>query len=301
MDAPRAPAWLALVALLGAVASTAPVQGAEEPGSASWSIPDDLPGRTATITGGLDRIAAAEDVEQARSAHAEIADPLERTVPHTIDLAGRSGELLGTYASELEAQLAAGNLSDARSVAQAAANLLEDEIRPLVDRWDENRTVVAPGPARWSGDDLVVSIVLVNPPPEGLGAFDVELAFDASRPTGAHAATGQGETTVDPDNRTARVASFSAQALANLEKSGPRIVLGEVQLEPPDEGTPVNATAGVHELVTPDGSPVLALGLTGSSTVPKAPDGFDVGAWWPIVAVGAGAVGLVALVRRLEV
>lgn len=301
MDAPRAPTWLALVALLGAVAATAPVQGAGEPGSAPWSIPDDLPERTATITQGLDRIAAAEDIEQARRAHDEIAEPLARTVPHAVDLAGRSGELLGTYATELEAQLAAGNLSDARSVAQAAANLIEDEIQGPVDRWDENRTVVAPGPARWSGDELVVSIVLANPPPEGLGAFDVELAFDASRPTSARAATGQGDATVEPANGTARVASFSAQALANLDKSGPRVVLGEVQLDPLDEGASVNATAGVHELVTPDGSPVLALGLTGSSTVPKAPGGFDVGAWWPIAAVGAGAVGLVALVRRLEV
>lgn len=301
MDAPRAPVWLALIALLGTLAPAVPVQGAGEPGSASWSIPGDLPGRTATIAEGLEQIAAAEDVEQARRAHEEIAEPLARTVPHAIDLAGRSGELLGTYASELEAQLAAGNLSDARSIAQAAANLLEDEIRELVERWDENRTVVAPGPVRWSGDDLVVSVVLVNPPPGGLGAFDVELALDANRPTGASLATGQGEATVDPANRTARVASFSAQALANLEKSGPRVVLGEVQLEPVDAGSTVNATAGVHELVTPDGSPVLALGLTGSSTAPKASGGFEVGAWWPIVAVGAGAAVLIVGVRRLEV
>lgn len=301
MAAARAALPLALVALLGAIGPAAPVVGAAQAGSPSWSIPDDLPGRTAAILDGLERLATAEDIEHARRAHDEIAEPLDRTIPHAVDLAGRSGELLGTYATELETQLAAGNLSDARSIAQAAANLVEDEIEPLVDRWAQDRTVVAPGPARWSGDELVLSIVLVNPPPEGLGAFDIELVFDASRPTGAGAATGQGEAIVDRANRTARVASFSAQALANLDKSGPRIALGEVQLEPTEAGDTVNATAHVNELVTPEGSRVLALGPTGSSTVPERPSGFDVGTWWPLAAVGVGAVALIAGVRRLEV
>lgn len=301
--APPVAVPLALLALLGAASpALAPSAGAQSPSGFGWTVPDDLPSRTEDVQAGLERIADAESLDEARRTHRGIAPDLARLASHAVDLAERAGELLGTYRMELDARLAAGNLSDARSIAQAAANLLADEIQPRVDRWAGNRTVVAPGPLRWSDGDLVVAIVLANPPTQGLGALDVELRFESARPTGASVATGRGDATVDRDNRTARVASFSAQALANLEGDrAQRLVLGRVQLEELEPGDRVNATVRVHELVTSGGEEILALGLTGSATVPSTPSGFDLGTWWPLAALGAGAAGVWGIVRRLEV
>lgn len=299
---PRVAVPLAWLALLGATApALALPAGGRAQGDVPWTVPTDLPQAAEDVRAGLDQVADASEIEQARRAHRSIAGDLDALAPHAVDLAGRSGELFATYRTQLARALADGNLSDARSLAGAAANLLEDEIRPRVDRWAVNRTALAPGPVRWSNGDPVVSVVLVNPPGGGLGAFDVGIAFEEARPTDAGAAVGRGEASVDTANRTARVASFSAQALANLDAGRQRLVLGEVQLDRLEPDRLVNATARVHELVASDGGEVPALGLASSSTVPERPSGLDVGAWWPIAALAVGALVLVALVRRLEV
>lgn len=299
------PRWLAGPVMVLVAASLIPgaVPGLAQTGAAE--PPTDLSGRVDALGGNLTRIAAADTLEQARAAHRQVLDLAPGVLPHAADLAGRHGELVATLLDELDTQLAAGNLSDARSLAQAAVNTLEDEIVPRVDRWAVNRTAVAPGPIRHGDDGLRVAIVLVNPPPARIGAIDVTLSTGEATPLEATVATGQGEATVDAGNRTARVASFDAQALANLDAtSRERIVLGEVTLDATglSAGDTLELTVDVQAIADRDGREVLALGLAHQGTVPATEDTGLVPAtrWLALGGLVGGAAIVVTWIRRWE-
>lgn len=288
----------ALVAVLILAASPAA-------SAASVTLPEDLPGDVTQLAADLARVAEADDLQTARAAHEQVEASAPHVVPHAPDLAGRDGELLATLLDELDAALARGNLSDARSLAQAGANTLEDDIAPAAEQWSTNRTAITPGPPRWSGDRVLVPLLLVNPPPGGLGAVDVEVTANAT-PDRATLATGQGETTIDPTNRTARLASFDAQALANLETNRRETtLLGEVAFGPDAlaAGDELKLTVTVRELADPGGHRVLVLGLDETTSVPPEEHGSPLleSRWLAVGGLVLGAAALIALVRRLEV
>lgn len=287
---------LAGAALIALAALAAPATGA--------GIPQDLPGDARALADGLDRVADADDVPAMRDQRATLTGPLERVLEHAGDLADREGALLATYVERLDEQLAAGNRSDAASLARAAASTTRDTIVPAADAWAENRTALVPGGPSWQGEAVAVPVVLVNPPPAGVGALDVEVHVEDATVTGAEVAVGRGETTVDAANGTARLASFDAAALAKLDAaSRERVVVGTVLLDGDElaPGDEVRVDPTTRALATPEGAPAPAIGVADTARVPEASGGLFSERVLAVAGVAAGAAVLVALARRLEV
>lgn len=259
-------------------------------------VPTTLVADTAAFRSALSDAAGAEDASTLRAAVADAGEVAPDVVPHLVALGGSDGRLVAELWRNLRTEARTGNLSNARSLAAAAVDTVEDDLTPRVAAWDDNRTTVTPGDPSTPGR---VPVVLIHPPPTGLGAFDVRVAVDGSTPpTEAAVAIGQGTSSIDPVNRTARLASFDAKALAGLG-SGARdvVVLGHVAY-PAEAGT-VSLDVDVVELVDPDGRSVPA--VSPSADVSVAARG---GAGIPanvlaIALVAALGVGGLLVVRRL--
>lgn len=268
------------------------------------SVPDQLPADTRALADGLDELAGAEDLAAMRDTHANLTPVAERVLGHAEDLAGREGALLETYLDRLAEQLDAGNRSDAESLARAAATTTRQEVVPAAEAWATNRTAILAGSASWTDEGLSVPIVLANPPPAGVGAVDVEVEIgDEAAPRSASLALGQGETSVDAANGTARLASFDAAALANLDRSTQRATLGTVVLEPDglDPGNTVDVEVTPREAATPEGRSTPVIGLAAAVEVPEEAGGLFNTRLLALAGVGAGAALLFGLSRRLEV
>lgn len=297
-------ASLGLVAVIAVSALAIPSQAAGQP----LSVPDSLIEPANRLASGLSRVQDSSSLDQARRVHELRVVPASANLtPYAVDLAGRDGELLGSYLDRLDTQLARGNLSNAQSLAGAAANLVEDEIAPTAARWDSNRTALGIGPLRWTGDRLVASLVLLHPPPASIGAFAAQASLTgATTPVAASLDVGQGDTRIDPGNGTVRWASFDASALARLDTATrSRVALGSVQLDATNlsTGDRVRTDVTVDELADANGKPLVAIGLSGSHEVPAAVSrgiGVPPG-WLALGGVALAAVGLIALARRWEV
>lgn len=253
---------------------------------------------------GLEQLAEAEDLEQARQLHSEHVQPAAGELSGYLeDLAGDDGRLLASYLERTQASLAEGELSDARSLAGAGANLLGDEIVPVAERWDVNRTFVLAGPLQTDSRGLVVPLVLVNPPPAGVAAYDVSLSFPDAQPQDATVEVGRGEVHVDEANATVRWASFDASSMARLGSPGAeRVLLGEAILDPGDlePGDELAVDAQANELLDPEGDPVPAVGSDNQRTVPEPETGLDQ-TWVALGGVGVAALGFGWWVNRWEV
>lgn len=308
-----APLLVALAALLVLPAATAgsAADPAEPEAAPEDRVPEDLPGDAAALKEGLEDAGEADDVGELRDA-VNRTRPLARdTLPLLRDLQGddRAGDLVAELWAGLEEAADAGNLSDGRSLAASAAGTLEDDLVPRVDAWDRNRTVVTVGRAEAGDDGLVLPIVVLNPPPGGLGALDAGLSVDpdAARPTDVSLELGRGRTTVDAANGTARAASFQAEALAGIESAGAlATVFARVAADPGDlaPGDTLEIAVDVHAAADARGGPLLVVAPDGAAEVPARTQGFLGGvpaSWGGLAAVGLlGASALVA-VRRLEV
>jgi hypothetical protein len=287
---------LALGLILGAVPAT-------DATSDAIAVPDSLGDPAGEMHESLQTIADADALDRARQVHADQVVPArEELAPHASDLAPDEGPLLATYLDRLETRLAEGNLSDARSLAGAAAQLVADEIQPRAEHWDENRTALAAGPVQPGENGPKVALVLVNPPPS-LAAYDAELSVTPGAPTSAQVALGQGQTRVHADNGTVRWASFDASAMAHLSpQSTQRVALGQAQLDPAglDPATPVATAVDVNQLSDAEGRPVPAIGLQTERSVPAGDDAVDP-TWLTLGGVGLAAAGLGWWIREWEV
>lgn len=307
-----APLLVALAALLVLPAAAAgSADPAESIASPEERVPEDLPGDAAALQAGLEDAADADDVGELRDA-VNRTRPLARdTIPLLRDLQGddRAGDLVAELWAGLEEAAGAGNLSDGRSLAASAAGTLEDDLVPRVDAWDRNRTAVTVGRAEPADDGLVLPIVVLNPPPGGLGALDAGLTVDtdAARPTGVSLELGRGRTTVDAANGTARAASFQAEALAGIESTGaPATVFARVAADPVDlaPGDTLEVAVTVHDAADARGDPLLVVAPDGAAEVPARTQGFLSGvpaSWGGLAAVGLLGAGALVAVRRLEV
>lgn len=273
-------------------------------GAGAPSVPEDLPGDARELADRLDATASQEDLAAMRAAHANLTPLAERVLEHAEDLAGRQGALVDTYLERLDEQLDAGNRSDAESLARAAATTTREHLVPAAEAWDVNRTAIAPGTASWTDEGLAIAIVLAHPPPAGVGAVDVEVQVTPpASPEAATLALGQGETSVDQANGTARLASFDAAALANLDRSTQRATIGTVVLDPDglEPADTVDLAVTPHEAATPDGRATPVIGLASTVEVPEEGGGLFSTRLLALAGVGAGAVLLFGLSRRLEV
>lgn len=236
----------------------------------------------------LRNLSTVESMDAAVELVAEAGGNASRVLDALQDLDARDGDLLGNYWEGLRGEVRTGNLSDVRSLARAARGLLDDELLPQLRSWAGNGTFLTPGNAQAAaGGATRVPVLLFHPPPGGVGAFDLEVRVDpdAVRVAGAEAAVGQGEATVDAGNGSARVASFDARALGNLDSGGVFVTLAHVTVEPRSGGdVPVVLDVHVRELVRPDGTAVPAVTSPGQVVV-----GDD-------VAIGASPTVAVALV-----
>lgn len=260
---------VALVLVLGIPAWSPPAQSTTQ-----TELPSDLADQGDAIRQELVRVAEAGNLSAMRAAAEPVLAQADPVVAHATDLQAREGERLGLFLDELSRSLEAGNETDARSLARAAVNLLEGSILPTFEAWERNRTAVLPGPLHRDGGALILTIVLVNPPPGGLGAFDVRVQLGQGwQPTQASVEVGQGESHVDTANGTARLASFDAKALVGFGSGAPEgQVLGTVRVTAEDgalpKGLPVELD--IVELASSQGDPVLALGIGGTLDVESA-------------------------------
>lgn len=274
-------AWLLIVPGVGA----APID----------RVPTSLPGDARTYRSALGNASQAESIDAIRAAVDDAGQVAPDVVPHLVDLGGSDGELLAELWPTLRDEARAGNATNARSLAGAAVDVLDDTLVDRADAWGRNRTTITPG--RTSGTR--VPIVLLHPPPSGLGAFEIRVsADDPVAPTGATVAVGQGQTSLDPDNGSAALASFDARALAGLGGASQQAVtLGHVTF-PSGAGT-IPVEVEVVELVDPDGRSVPAVSPTGEIKVASA-DLLEVptNALALVLVAGLGIVAIVA-VRRV--
>lgn len=253
-------------------------------------VPTSLPDDARTYRSALGNASEADGIERIRDAVDDARQVAPRVVPHLVDLGGSDGELLAELWPTLLDEARAGNATNARSLAGAAVDVLDDTLIARADAWDRNRTTITPG--RASGAE--VPVVLIHPPPSGLGAFEIRVAADAPvRPTGATVAVGQGQTRLDPDNGSAALASFDAKALAGLGGASQDVVtLGHVTF-PADAGT-IPVQVEVVELVDPDGRAVPVVSPAGDATIAS---GGALEVPTNLLAVGLVAgLGLVAVV-----
>lgn len=297
MNRPRGAVGLVLALTLASIPTAA---GQAAPGT----VPETLAEPTLALEDGLDDLRGAEDINQAREIHQDRVGPHAQDVaPYLEDLVREDGRLLATYLDRIDQALEEGEASDARSLAGAAANLVEDEILPVAQRWDANRTAVMAGPLQASSDGLRVGLVLVNPPPGGIAAFDASLSFQTAAPLGASVELGQGETRIDDANATVRWASFDASTLARLSpQQAERVLLGDAELDqgPLEPGSTIVVEAHAHELRDSEGQPVPTIGVDAERTVPEAHEGASA-AWWALGGVGVASVGLGWWIHRWEV
>lgn len=284
----------AAAALLAAALLVLPSVGAAPIDRVPTSLPEDA----RTYRSALGNASDAEGIDAIRAAVGEARQVAPRVVPHLVDLGGSDGDLLAELWGALRDEARAGNATNARSLAGAAVDTLDDPLIARADAWDRNRTTVTPG--RAAGDR--VPVVLIHPPPAGLGAFEIRVAADAPvQPTEATVAIGQGQTRLDPDNGSAALASFDARALAGLGGGSRQVVtLGHVTF-PADAGT-IPVQVEVVELVDPDGRPLPAVSPTGEVEIASA--GLlevpaNVLALGLVAALGIGAVVAVRRVVRL--
>lgn len=305
----RLPAPLLLVLAILLVPPPAPAGAAGDPAE---RVPEDLPGDVASLRAGLEDAAEADDVEPLRAA-VNGTQPIARDVlPLLRDLQGDNlaGDLVIELWTSLRSSARAGNVSDARSLAASAADTLEDDLAPRAAAWAENRTAVTVGRAQ-PGDNggLVLPLVVLHPPPGGLGALDAGLALDPdrARPVDAALELGQGQTTVEPDNGTARAASFQADALAGLHRAGaPATVFARVDVDVVDleTGDGFDIAVDVHAAAVGGGEPLLVVAPDGTAEVPARAQGFlsdPPARWGGLAVVGLLGAGAFAAVRRLEV
>lgn len=281
------------------------------PGTASGqplSVPASLGEPADRLVEGLSTLEDSSSLDEARQVHRErVRPPARNLTPHVVDLAGRDGQLLETYLERLGDQLAEGNLSNARSLAGAARNVVEEDVAPAARQWDGNRTALGIGPLRWLEGDVAGSLVLVHPPPAGIGAFAARAGIQGpTHPAGGSLDVGRGDVRVEPANGTVRWASFDASALARLDGgTRSRIALGTLQLDPSNlsAGDRVHTHVAVEELVDSNGDRLTAIGLAASHEVPaRSQSGLGLARnWLAIGGVALGAVGLVYLARRWEV
>jgi hypothetical protein len=267
-------------------------------------VPDTLVTPAENLETGLDRVSEADTVDQAREAHDTDVQPSGQTLrAYAEDLAGDDGRLLVTYLDRLDQALENGNLSDARSLAGAAANHLADAIAPAAQAWDANRTAVLPGPVEVDEDKLTARLVLVNPPVTGVGAWEASLVLPGSEPVEATVTHGQGETEWDPTNGTVRWASFDAQAASGLSSTEDRgLLLGEAtyELGTLEPGDTVRVETQADEVDDADGEPVPAVGVDAERRIQAVDDGLGV-AWLTIAGVLVAGVGLLVWTQRWEV
>lgn len=289
---------LTALAFVAAAVALGAAQAAEP------SVPETLGQPAGQLAAGLGALADAEDLERARQLHRErVQPPAEPMQQYAPDLAGEDGRLLSTYLDRLSTQLAAGNLSDARSLAGAGAQLIDDEVRPVAERWDENRTAAFAGPPETTEAGVRVPLVLANPPPSGIAAYDVSLTLPGAEPVDATIELGQGETRLDPANGTVRWASFDASSMARLSPRGAdRVVLGAAvfSTDTLSPGSSVTLETQANEVLDPEGRPVAAVGVDGQREVPEDPGGVGE-AWWALAGVGVAAATLGWWVHRWEV
>lgn len=299
MDGLRGAVGLALA--LGLTMTCIPTAaGQTNPGT----VPESLAEPTLALEAGLDDLRQAEDIDQARQIHEDRVQPHAQDVaPYLEDLVDEDGRLLATYLDRIGQALDEGEASDARSLAGAAANLVEDEIVPIAKRWDANRTAVMAGPLQASSDGLRVGLVLVNPPPGGIAAFDASLTFQTAAPLAANVELGQGETRIDDANATVRWASFDASTVARLSpQQTERVLLGQADLdeESLEAGSKLVVHAHVHELRDAEGDAVPTIGVDAERTVPQAEEGGST-MWIALGGVGVASLGLGWWVHRWEV
>lgn len=260
-------------------------------------VPTTLLADTGTFRSALANASQGDDLDEIRAAVADAGRVGPAVVPHLVAVADRDGALVVELWRSLRTEARAGNASNARSLAGAAADALADDVIPRVRSWDANRTTVTPGDPSAPGR---VPVVLIHPPPSGLGAFDVRVTADGpASPTDAAVAVGQGRSHLDPANRSARLASFDARALAGLGTTARDVVvLGHVSFAA-EAGT-VGLDVDVLELVDPDGRPVPA--VSPSARVDLSVQGGVLDLPTNVVALGLVAtlgVGAVLAVRRL--
>lgn len=284
----------AVAALALALVVTVPSVGAQPVDRVPTSLPDDA----RTYRSALSNASEADGIEPIRDAVDDARQVAPRVVPHLVDLGGSDGDLLAELWSTLDDEARAGNATNARSLAGAAVDVLDDTLIDRADAWDRNRTTITPG--RASGAE--VPIVLIHPPPSGLGAFEIEVVADAPvQPTAARVAVGQGQTRLDPDNGSAALASFDAKALAGLGGASRDVVtLGHVTF--PDDAGTIDVEVEVVELVDPDGREVPVVSPAGEVEIASAgalevPT--NVLALGLVAALGIGAVVAIRRVVKL--
>lgn len=298
---PRGASAPALLAL-GLILACAPLAAATS--SEADPVPASLAEPAGELHTGLEALAEAEDLERARQLHREdVQPPAGELSGYLEDLAGEDGRLLARYLDRVETSLEEGELSDVRSLAGAGANLLEDEIVAVAERWDANRTAVLAGPLQADDRGLVVPLVLLNPPPAGVGAYDVALSFPDAQPREATVEVGRGEVHVDEANATVRWASFDASQMARLGSPGAeRVLLGEAILDSGEleTGDRLAVDAQARELIGPEGDAVPAVGADTERTVPEPETGLET-TWVALGGVGVAALGFGWWVNRWEV
>lgn len=299
-------AWSPLVALAVLTAGAGLFPASAAPPGDQAEVPQGLADATDRLREGLQAVSEADGIEQARQQYEQRVKPHEQTLlPHASDLADRDGDLLTTYLDRLADQLAEGNLTDARSLAQAAANHIRETIRSIVLAWEQNRTSLVAGSVWSTPEGPRVSLVLIHPPPAGIAAFDASLHLEGAIPVSAQLSKGQGQAQVDATNATVRWASFDAASLAGLDASRmERIVLGEAQLDgqKAKDGSAIGTDVEVNQLVDPNGKRVPVIGLAAERSVPEAGEDPIVSkAGLAMVVLGVAGAGLVLWVRRWEV
>lgn len=271
-------------------------------------VPEMLPDQVAALEQGLGDLSETQEEETMERLWPAVEGAARRVLGPAVDLTGRHGELLTSYIDQLDIEVAAGNTTNVRSLARSAAGLVADEIRPAVETWARQPTTLTVGEGRTVQEDRVrVPVVMVHPPPGGVGAVDVSVATLETgwRPVEASIDTGQGQARVDPANGTARLASFDAKSLAKLSSVRAGVVIGHVVLQGgslDDEGAG-QAEVRVHAVADRDGQEIPALGAPGEIQASETTGaGWQLGAWGAAAVVGGLGVGAVIAARRfLEV
>lgn len=294
---------------------TADPAGPAEPVDPIDRVPVELMERTVELRHALENVSGAGSAKAARTAHARAKAPAAYALSHLPSLAGADGELVVELWRTLGPEVEAGNLTNARSLAGSAVQTLRGDVEPRVEAWDARRTAVTVGlPSAASGGGVRLPLVLLNPPPGGLAAFDVEVRLppDGARALGGGAQAGQGQERVDAANGSVRVASFDARALAGLATAQEVVVLGHALYEPVQPIEPVGTVTGgplpvavkVHDLVDPQGTSVPVVSPDGSVDLAAAragtaallpPGGVALGL---VAVLGAGAL---LVIRRIRV
>lgn len=280
------------------LAATAPMA------TAVPAVPTDLPARTTELRTALEDLSEATSADEARELWGTVPQSGDPTASALWDLSPTDGDLLAAYLDGLDEAIAEGNLTDVRSLARAAESLVEEALEPLAATWATNATGVAPGEPEMRPDGtLRVPVILHNPPPAGVGAFDVALHADpeTASAVGGTVSLGTGQATADTANGSVRLASFDAKAAGGFGQGHRAFLhLGYAVFEPTDDRGNLTLDVRIHELVDPQGERLLAVGADGDLVVPAQVDAsaFRLPAWavWGLVA--AGVVGVWALGRR---